>query len=328
MKKFLTTMLVLGITTITPALAFSDVSEDFWAYEKIHEMYRSGVISGFEDGTFKPGNMITREQAAAIMTNFFDLSQKGEIKKYEDVQPGYWSEPYNQLVGQYMPVDEVDGKYYFRPSDNATRIEVAETIVKIIGYDDEQVNDEIINNFADNDEFSEKDKKYNSAVANNGIMVGDDQLRFRPNDTITRAEFCALIYNIYLMRDDLKAQNTDKVVVTVNGEEVKYKDFNLYFNLQKKIYESMFGTSEIWSEEIEGVTLHEIVKDSTKNGIVSDRVKLQKANEMGIVLSEDVKMEISNYVNSSQGIEICEFYGISKEDFEKINVEKFLITKH
>jgi len=324
MKKTFIALLIWSFVIFTPAFAFSDVPEEFWAYEKIQEMHNSGLISGFEDGTFRPNSTLTREQAAAVMTNFFELSPNGKEKAFEDVVNGYWSEPYVNLVGKFMPVDEIDGKYYFRPSENATRIEVAEAIIEIIGYNNQEIDYSVVEKFVDKDNFSENDKKYIALAVNNKIMAGDDKAQFRPNDTITRAEFCALIYNVYLMREELKEVNADEVVITVNGQAVSREEFILYFNLQKAAYESVFGTSDIWGQEIEGVTLYEILKETTRSSIVDNKVMIQKANEMGIKLSDEEKAELEEYVNSDVGSEICAFYNITPEQLYKINSEGLL----
>lgn len=321
-KKFFS-ILIFCFTILTPAFAFSDVLVDFWAYDKIDQMYKSGIISGFEDGTFRPNDTITREQSAAILSNFFEISMPDEIKAFEDVQSGYWSEPYNNMVSPFMPTDEVDGKFYFRPQDFATRVEIAETVSKIIGLKAEEDNLEILNNFNDKDEFLEEDKEYIALVANNKIMVGDDKSEFRPNDTITRAEFCALIYNIYMIKNDLKVE--EKTVMTINGENISTTDFNIYFGLQKKVYEAMFGGPSIWAEEVDGVTLYEVVKEATKEGIISEKVRVQKAREFGIELTEEAKTEVWEYANSDVGLEICEFYGITVDELYNINSDGKLI---
>lgn len=327
MRKIFAMFFIVTCILVEPVFAFSDVSEDNWAYEKIAEMNRSGIISGFEDGTFKPNDPITREQAAAIVSNFFELTLKENANEFADVTDGYWSEKYINLAGQYMPVDNFEGVYYFRPFDNAKRIEIAETIVKIIGYDDSEVLDEVIEKFVDNDTFSEKDKKYISSVVSNNIMAGDDKSQFRPNDTITRAEFCALIYNIYLLRDDLKAQNFDKVLMTVNGEEVLYSEFNLYFSLQRKIYESMFGSDSIWTQEIDGKSLYILVKDATKDGMINSKLKVQNAKLRNIELTEEEKNELKDYANSDAGLELCEIYNITSEQLYDINTEGVITNK-
>ncbi len=327
MKKYLSIVLVFCFIIFTPSFAFSDVPESHWAYDKIEEMHLGGVISGFEDGTFKPNDAITREQVSAVLSNFFEVALKSDSKKFEDVAAGYWSEEYNNLIGQYMPTDEIDGKYYFRPFDNATRAEVAETIIKLINYDNEIADESILEKFSDKDTFSEKDKKYISLVAENGIMVGDDNSEFRPNDTITRAEFCTIIYNINSMKETLQAKNSEKTVMTVNGDNISFDEFRLYFGLQKVVYETMLGTSDIWKSELNGQSFYDIVKDMTKTSLIENKVKLQKAEELGIKLTEEEQKEINESTYDETASEICDFYNITSEQLYQINLEGKLISK-
>ena len=49
------------------AKTFSDVSKDFWAYDAITELAEQGILNGYEDGTFRPDEPITRAEAAAII---------------------------------------------------------------------------------------------------------------------------------------------------------------------------------------------------------------------------------------------------------------------
>ena len=324
MKKLLSVLMAGSLFIGTSAFAFSDVTEEHWAYEKIDEMYDSEIISGFPDGTFKPDNPVTREQAASIMNIFFDIALKENTKTFEDVPIGYWSEQCNGLIGQYMPIDVVDGKYYFRPFDNATRVEIAETISKIIGFNDEETDEAIINGYNDKEEFSKNDKKYISIMAKNGVMIGDNQGNFRPNDTITRAEFCSMIYNIYTKRDELKAKNLEKTVLAVNGENISYKEFELYFKLQRIIYQNMFNNPELWNMEVDGKPFYELVKESIKNTVISNAVREQKAKELGIALSDKVVEEAKKYLSTGEAIEICDYYGITTDELLEINLTGML----
>ena len=45
---------------------FEDVADDNWAREAIERCAKEGVLAGFEDGTFRPEEYITRGQAAMI----------------------------------------------------------------------------------------------------------------------------------------------------------------------------------------------------------------------------------------------------------------------
>ena len=55
-------LLAMTVASIGPALAnptaFTDVPVGFWAYEQINRCVQDGIVSGYSDGTFKPGNPV------------------------------------------------------------------------------------------------------------------------------------------------------------------------------------------------------------------------------------------------------------------------------
>lgn len=61
---------------------FTDVSKDRWSAEYIKWMADMGVIDGFPDGTFKPEQGLTREQAAVMLRRYsfaLNLWGRGEL---------------------------------------------------------------------------------------------------------------------------------------------------------------------------------------------------------------------------------------------------------
>ncbi len=50
------------------AIQYGDIDSDRWSYKAINAMSRRGIFMGYEDGTFKPGERITRAQMAALMS--------------------------------------------------------------------------------------------------------------------------------------------------------------------------------------------------------------------------------------------------------------------
>ena len=58
-------------------LPFKDVNTKFWGYEYIQKAYAKGWITGFPDGTFKPDNPVTREQAAVILVKKMEAETRG-----------------------------------------------------------------------------------------------------------------------------------------------------------------------------------------------------------------------------------------------------------
>ncbi|WP_051302544.1 S-layer homology domain-containing protein [Salibacterium aidingense] len=57
---------------------FSDISEDFWAYEYIDALAANDIASGYEDGTYQPGDTTTRAQFATFVRNSIDDGEDNE----------------------------------------------------------------------------------------------------------------------------------------------------------------------------------------------------------------------------------------------------------
>lgn len=49
-------------------MRFKDVPEKHWAYKAIEELAEKGIINGYEDGTFRPEEPITRAEVATIIS--------------------------------------------------------------------------------------------------------------------------------------------------------------------------------------------------------------------------------------------------------------------
>ncbi len=52
---------------------FPDVPADFWAYNYIEYIAGRGVVSGYDDGTYRPDLVVTRDQMAVYIQRAFDL---------------------------------------------------------------------------------------------------------------------------------------------------------------------------------------------------------------------------------------------------------------
>ena len=74
---------------------FADVSDEWYA-TAVNWAASVGVVSGYEDNTFRPNDAITREQLAAILMNYAsykgeDVSARADLSAYTD-QPSAWAE--------------------------------------------------------------------------------------------------------------------------------------------------------------------------------------------------------------------------------------------
>ena len=48
--------------------SFSDVPKSCWSYDYVETIYANGVVSGYSDGTFGPGNNINRAEIAKLVS--------------------------------------------------------------------------------------------------------------------------------------------------------------------------------------------------------------------------------------------------------------------
>lgn len=101
-NKIISLILMLGIlltvalpATVSAAISFSDVPSDYTYYSAITNLTAEGIINGFEDGTFKPEEPVTRAQFTKIICY---AQGAGEIKyseadraKFPDVDPNHWA---------------------------------------------------------------------------------------------------------------------------------------------------------------------------------------------------------------------------------------------
>ena len=145
MKKLLAMVLAL-VMTLSLAVSASAVKAD----EKINEDYAEavavlngmGVFKGYEDGSFKPENKITRAEVATIIYRIYtqDLAKNDKsglyasYNKFSDMTGAGWAAGY---IGYCANAEFVKGypDGTFKPSGNVTGYEVLTMILRAIGYD-------------------------------------------------------------------------------------------------------------------------------------------------------------------------------------------------
>ncbi|HEY9763586.1 MAG TPA: S-layer homology domain-containing protein [Trichocoleus sp.] len=117
--------------------SFPDVPSNYWAQNVIREAYRSGFLSGYPDGTFKPNQEIPRVQVLVSLSNGLGLTASGSVSESldryqdEDQIPGYAEDEVaaatqNGVVVNYPSVD------LLRPGQVATRADVAAFIYQAL----------------------------------------------------------------------------------------------------------------------------------------------------------------------------------------------------
>ena len=116
---------------------YADVHEGDWFYNQIQAAVAAGYLHGYgdandeNDGTMKPNNYITREEAAVILSLAYGLAKNDDVSKFSDAdQISDWAVPYvGALVDGKVLMGDA-GSTAFRPKDNMLRAEVASMLAQ------------------------------------------------------------------------------------------------------------------------------------------------------------------------------------------------------
>jgi hypothetical protein len=198
------------------AVTFSDVPADNPFHSFVQCLACRGVLSGYEDGTFRPGNEITRGQIAKVVSNAAGFDDDPGTQVYEDVDPdntfyawisrlshrGYMGgypcnqDPNEPCGGNNLP--------YFRPFANATRGQLAKIVANAAGLGSTPTGQFYVDVQEDHPFYT-----WIMRLTNLGVMSGydcggdgepcDSQNRpyFRPFNNVTRGQASKIVANTF-----------------------------------------------------------------------------------------------------------------------------------
>ncbi|NOU99805.1 S-layer homology domain-containing protein [Paenibacillus planticolens] len=129
----------LGLDEVK-ATGFKDVAAADWFSGSVGASQKAGLINGYEDGTFKPDALISREQMATMVIRALKVAEKevavdaSSLNKFADRNSvSSWSK---DAVAQAITTGIVQGvtDTSFAPQDNATRAQGAAMLKRMLEY--------------------------------------------------------------------------------------------------------------------------------------------------------------------------------------------------
>ncbi len=127
MKNLLKTVLSLAVfcLAIAPALAFPDVSDNYWAASQIKILSEKGVIVGYPDGTFKPDANVTRAEFAAMAIRALgqEHTKVAQPVHFTDIDENHWAYQDIQKAVYFDLISNTKADELFRPDDSVSRAE-------------------------------------------------------------------------------------------------------------------------------------------------------------------------------------------------------------
>ena len=223
------------------AASFPDVSQTkyAWAYKEISSMADEGIIKGYEDGTFRPENTVTKLEALSLIARILGVNDDvnaslkafalenyaGELEKYK--LPYGEAELSFLLIKGVLTVDELES--YIGPDNQNVglkRYEVAVLLTKAMGAEEETKAKVITSlDYTDTNDIPSTAKKYVEYVTEQGLMQGMENNTFVPVGNVTRAQAAVVLYKL----QDLAAYESYQGIVasiTATNDTIRIKDID------------------------------------------------------------------------------------------------------
>lgn len=164
-----------------------------WAYESIHALAARGLVAGFDDGRFGPGETITRAQLVTILARLENLPMDYTKSSFTDVDENDWFFQYVEAAYDAGLIAGIGNKQ-FAPNRYITRQELATILYRYMEYKGKNPDITMNKVFTDQTSISYWASNAVNAVANAGIIAGYDNGAFGPMNNATRAEASTMIW--------------------------------------------------------------------------------------------------------------------------------------
>lgn len=217
MNKFLTgaitaTMVASAVAPVAAladenAIDFSDVRKDSSHYPNVVKAAERGLMTGYQDGTFKPLISMNRGQVVKALGKYI-VGQEGvsldqyvenhdlveNVTPFTDVPEDYRDQ---ELFKYSLVVKDAQvfrgNNNHLTPSNDITRQQMAQVLVEAFGLEDiEGVDAEV----ADIDTVFETYVGYVEILAKNEVTQADDG-KFRPAESVTRQQMASFLNRSY-----------------------------------------------------------------------------------------------------------------------------------
>lgn len=141
LSLLLVMVFVLTATFTTPVFAaFTDVAETDAFSAAVNNLSSLGIINGYEDGTFRPLNNVTRAEFTALILRAIGLGNIGSTELTDPPYPDVVTSDVSWAIGNIRTAKDMgivtgyeDGT--FRPMNNVLYEEAITMIVRAIGYE-------------------------------------------------------------------------------------------------------------------------------------------------------------------------------------------------
>lgn len=188
MNKKLISTITLSAILIAPtnilAKTFSDVNNNDWFYSVVNELSDKGIISGYEDNTFKPQKSVSYAEFLTLQNNSIGEKQSPDYKNSEE-----WYKPTFDYLKQKGVITNIQN-----PNAEITRNEMAKYLsLGLEKLKNQKIDTTTPASIKDFDSIPNEYKDLVASVVNAGLIKGDENQNFNGSKSLTRAETAVII---------------------------------------------------------------------------------------------------------------------------------------
>ena len=172
---------------------FNDMDSSHWAMASVRALSAKGIINGYDDGSFRPDNKVTREEFVKMIAVAFDINEQGGECDFEDISEDAWFKSYVCAAVKKGIIKGISDKI-FGAGQSVKRQDAAVILDRVLIMSGIRSENDFANvSFDDCDKIS--DYAYNSIcrLTDAGIINGING-RFEPETALSRAQAAKLIY--------------------------------------------------------------------------------------------------------------------------------------
>lgn len=177
---------VSSVVALAATPSFTDVADTANYAEAVNTLAALGIVTGYEDGTFKPEDNITRAEVTTMVVAAINATEQAEgmmgTTQFSDVQDEAtrWASGYINVgvANGFISGFAEDGT--FRPSENVTYAQIVSMLIRALEYED----------YADY--LGGWPNGYLSLGQSTGVTSG---VSLNANDVVTRGQVAMLINN-------------------------------------------------------------------------------------------------------------------------------------
>lgn len=265
---------------------FVDFPND-WSSQAMTAAVDNGLLGGVGDGRIAPQGQLTRAQMAAIINRAFASEAKASLSGYNDVTADAWYRD-DMAKAVQMGTFSGSGGGLLEPDRAITREEAFSVLARAFAL--ESGDAAHLSDFSDGAQVSDWAKGSVAAMVAGGYVNGSDGKRLNPQQSITRAEFAAVMGNLvsqYIDAEDVQKSRSTVIDgnVIIRGSGVDLSGYTINGDIIVADAADSVQLADITTKGrivVRGASKSLRITDSQANGVV-----IANPNDAAVLNADD-----------------------------------------